>query len=114
MQPCLSLSLYEQVVAGIIQRARDAARSALSEDPPADSSGAALDSRPGILSGLSSMLRGQDTGAQPAQQHEESDGRQSAVALPAAMQTLPKEALRYILSGILGRSALLLSALCSI
>ena len=106
--------LYGQVVAGIIQRARDAAGAALSEDRSADSSGAALDSRPGVLSGLSSMLRGQGAGVQPAQRHDESDNRQSAVALPAAMQNLPTEALRYILSGVLGRSVTLHPAPCSI
>ena len=104
LQPCMTSLLHGQVVAGIIQRARDAAGAALSEDRSADSADSALDSRPGILSGLSSLLRGQGAGGQPAQRHDESDDRQSAVALPAAMQNLPTEALRYILSGVLGRS----------
>ena len=112
LQPCMTSLLYEQVVSGIIQRARDAAGAALSEDRSADSP--ALDSRPGVLSGLSSMLRGQGAGVQPAQQHNKSDGHQSAVALPAAMQNLPTEALRYILSGVLGRSVTLHPAPCSV
>ena len=113
-QPCMTCLLSGQVVAGIIQRARDAAGAALSEDRSADSSGSAHDSRPGVLSGLSSMLRGQGAGGQPAQRQDESDDRQSAVALPAAMQSLPTEALRYILSGVLGRSVMLNSATGSI
>ena len=69
LQPCMTFVLYGQVVAGIIQRARDAAGAALS-DRSADSSGSALDSRIGVLSGLSSLLRGQGAGVQPTQQHE--------------------------------------------
>ena len=110
----MTFLLDEQVVAGIIQRARDAAGAALSEDRSADSSGSAPDNGLGVLSGLSSMLRGQGVGGQPAQRHDESDDHQSAVALPAAMQSLPTEALRYILSGVLGRSVTLHLAPCSI
>jgi len=96
-----------QVVAGIIERAQNAAAAALSDNRSARSP-ATLDSRPGPFAQLQNALRSQGLVVGPAQQGNgqagaQSAGAQSAIALPAAMQNLPSDAVQYIMSGILGR-----------
>lgn len=66
-------------------------------DRPAQ--GSAAESRPESFAELSGPSQSQSGAAAPAQQA----GAQSALALPAALQSQPLEALQYILSGILGR-----------
>ena len=91
-----------QVVAGIIERAQSAARSALSDNRSAQAP-ATFDSRPDLFAQLQSSLRGLGLDAGPAQQNAGQAGAQSAVTIPAAMQSLPSDALQYVMSGILGR-----------
>ena len=89
-------------MAGIIERAETAARTALSDSRP-DQAPAALDSKPDLLTQLQGSLRGLGLDVAPAQQDGGQAGSQSAMAVPAAMQNLPSGALNYIMSGILGR-----------
>ena len=99
--PC-DIQHAPQVVAGIIERAQNAATAALSDNRSARSP-ATLDSRPGPFAQLQNSLRSQRLAVGPAQQENGQAGAQSAIALPAAMQNLPSDAVQYIMSGILGR-----------
>ena len=91
-----------QVVAGIIERAQSAARSALSDNRSAQAP-ANFDSRPDLFAQLQSSLRGLGLDAGSAQQGAGQAGAQSAAAAPAGLQSLPSDALQYVMSGILGR-----------
>ena len=89
-------------MAGIIERAQTAARTALSDDRPSQAP-ATSDSKLDVFAQLQSSLRGLGLDVAPAQQDEGQAGSQSAEAVLAAIQNLPSGALDYIMSGILGR-----------
>ena len=89
-------------MAGIIERAQSAARSALLDTRSAQAP-ATFDSRPDLFAQLQSSLRGLVLDAGPAQQDAGQPGVQSAIAAPAGLQSLPSDALQYVMSGMLGR-----------
>ncbi len=99
---CDTLDMLLQVVAGIIERAQSAARNALSDNRSAQAP-ATFDSRPDLFAQLQSSLRGLGLDAGPAQQGAGQAGAHSAAAAPAGLQSLPSDALQYVMSGILGR-----------
>lgn len=88
-------------MAGIIERAQTAATAALADSRSAESSATELQAGP--LAQLSSTLRSRGLAVWPGQHDEGPADTQSALALPAAVQNLPSDALRYLVSGILGR-----------